>query len=311
VSPEPTVPQAFTAALDGLIRQARKDTSVLAAILCGSLAHDTVWARSDIDLVFVTVDDRKVTAGDIPLYADGVNVHALLVPRADFRKMVDGSLHGSFVHSFLAKGRLLYTHDPTIADLLERLRARGQRDTAILMLQVATGALPPLYKARKWLETRGDIAYTALWVLYAAGSVARMEVIAAGLLPDREVIPQAETLNPALLETVYSNLLRDGTRRETVVKALTTLEDYVATRAPKVFAPVLDFLREHGDIRSSRDIDDHFKKTYGIDNMTTACEYLADLGLIGKASTPVQLTKRSTVMLEELAFFASEPPDGD
>jgi hypothetical protein len=44
--------------------------------------------------------------------------------------------------------------------------------------------------------------------------------------------------------------------------------------------------------------------------MTTACEYLADLGLIGKASTPVLLTKRSTVTVEELAFFYSERNDG-
>src|SRR5262249_41423719 len=163
-----------------------------AAILCGSLAHDTVWARSDIDLVLVTVDDRKVPSGDIPLYADGVNVHALLVPRAEFRKMVEGSLHGSFINSFLAKGRLLYTHDPTIETPFGRLKSRGKRDTAILMLQVATGALAPLYKARKWLVTRRDIAYTAYWILFSANSVARMEVIAAGLLPDREVIPQAE-----------------------------------------------------------------------------------------------------------------------
>src|SRR6516165_5078020 len=116
---ELSVPQAFAAALDGLIRQVEKDASVLAAILCGSLAHDTVWARSDIDLVFVTIDDRKVPAADIPLYADGVNVHALLVPCTDFRKMVEGSLHGSFINSFLAKGRLLYTHDPTVETLLD------------------------------------------------------------------------------------------------------------------------------------------------------------------------------------------------
>ena len=39
-----------------------------------------------------------------------------------------------------------------------------------------------------------------------------------------------------------------------------------------------------------------------------ACEYLADLGLIDKASTPVLLTRRSTISLEELAFFAAEQP---
>ena len=74
--------------------------------------------------MLVTIDDKKVAAGDKALYADGVNIHALLIPRAQFRKMVDGSIRNSFMHSLLAKGRLLYTHDPTIADLWPRCRNR-------------------------------------------------------------------------------------------------------------------------------------------------------------------------------------------
>ena len=38
---------------------------------------------------------------------------------------------------------------------------------------------------------------------------------------------------------------------------------------------------------------------------------LADRGLIGKASTPVRLTKRSNIVVEELAFFhLGDPKDG-
>ena len=37
-----------------------------------------------------------------------------------------------------------------------------------------------------------------------------------------------------------------------------------------------------------------------------ACEYLADRGLIGKASTPVQLTRKSNIEVQELAFFYLE-----
>jgi hypothetical protein len=138
-----------------------------------------------------------------------------------------------------------------------------------------------------------------------------MEVIAAGLLPDREVIPQAEQLNPPLMQAIYGDLLRKGTDRATVETALQTIEQYVASRATRVFAPVLEYLRGCGDVRSSRDIEDHFKKTYAIDGITTACEYLADIGLLDKASAPVLLTRRSNVSLQELAFFAAEPPDGD
>jgi hypothetical protein len=306
---EPPVSQAFAAALDRLVEQVRHDRSVLAAVLCGSLSHDTVWARSDIDLVFVTVDDKLTATGDLSIYADGVNVHAILVPRAAFKRIVDGSTHGSFMHSFLAKGRLLYTHDPTIADMLDRLRVRGARDTAMLMLQAATNALPPMYKARKWLETRGDFAYTALWTLYTAVPIAKMEVLAAGLLPDREVVPQALALNPPVFETIYTNLLRHGTEKAFVERALAAAETYIAERARSVFAPVLDYLREHGDVRSSRDIEDHFSRHFNVQGVTTACEYLADAGLIDKASTAVRLTKKSTVTVEELAFFHAEPPD--
>jgi len=102
----------------------KQDRSVLAAILCGSLSHDRVWSRSDIDLVLVTIDDRKVEAGERALYADGVNVHAVLMPRAEFRKTVEGTVRNSFVHTLLAKGRLLFTHDPTSAPASAR-SARG------------------------------------------------------------------------------------------------------------------------------------------------------------------------------------------
>src|SRR6266516_4691329 len=116
-----SIQQEFTQALAGVVNRVKEDRSILAAVLCGSLSHDTVWAKSDIDLVLVTIDDKKVDCADLALYADGVNVHAFLLPRAEFRKTVEGSLRNSFMHSFLAKGRLLYTHDQTIADLCTRL----------------------------------------------------------------------------------------------------------------------------------------------------------------------------------------------
>src|SRR3954467_5133234 len=105
--------EKFTEALDALIDQLKQDRSVLATILCGSLSHDTVWEKSDIDLVLVTIDDKKVDWANRALYANGVNVHAFLIPRAEFRKTVEGSIRNSFMHSLLAKGRLLYTHDQT------------------------------------------------------------------------------------------------------------------------------------------------------------------------------------------------------
>ncbi|MEO5897012.1 MAG: hypothetical protein ABIS06_15065 [Vicinamibacterales bacterium] len=301
------VAHKFAAALEGLVEQVKGDRSILGALVCGSLSHDTVWAKSDIDLVLVTIDDRKVEVGDICLNADGVNVHTMLIPRTEFRKMVEGSVRNSFLHSFLTKGRLLYTHDPTIETLCASLSGLGSRDQQVQLLRAATGILPPLYKAHKWFLTRGDLDYTALWLLYAATPLAQVEVISAGMLVDREVIPQAMRLNPALFKTLYADLLNGRKTRGNVQAALDAADTYLADRAAAVFRLVLEYLRQIGEARACREIEHHFSRSFDISGVTTACEYLADQGLIGKASTATRLTKKSNVDVQELAFFSLEP----
>ena len=296
--------QRFTAALDALVEQIREDRAILAAILCGSLSHDMVWAKSDIDLVLITIDDRKVESDSLSLYADGVNVHAMLLPRSEFRQAVEGSIRNSFMHSFLAKGRLLYTHDETISAMFESLKEMGERDRGIALFRAATNVLPPLYKAHKFMRTRGDLNYTTLWILHTASSLATIEVIGAGLLADREVIPQAIKLNPTLFTTVYVDLLNEKKTEERVQFALDTIDRYLAKRARALFAPLLEHLREIGEARSCTELESYFKKTYDVGHVTTACEYLADQGIIGKASIAARLTKRSHVDVQELAFFA-------
>ena len=288
----------------------KRDRSILAAILCGSLSHDIVWAKSDIDLVLVTIDDKKLERAGLSLYADGVNVHAFLLPRVEFRRTVEGAVRNSFMHSLLAKGRLLYTHDETIAALCAHLHEIGERDTRLQLLAAATHALPPIDKAHKWLVTRGDLDYSALWILYSATPLARVEVLTARLLADREVIPQAMKLNPAFFQMVYTGMLNAKKKRKDVKAALDAIDAYLAERAPSLFEPLLEHLREVGEARSCTEIEIHFKRNFNLEGMTTACEYLADQGLIGKASTPVQLTKMSNVVVQELAFVhLGEPPD--
>src|ERR1051325_4238084 len=133
----------FHAALTALVEEVKQDRSILAAVLCGSLSHDTVWSKSDIDLLLVTIDDKKADKESLCLYADGINVHAVLMPRAGFRKIAEGAIRNSFMHSLLAKGRLLYTHDPTVARMCEGLSEIGKRDNEIQLFGGAWGAAAP------------------------------------------------------------------------------------------------------------------------------------------------------------------------
>jgi hypothetical protein len=298
-----SVEDKFKGALTALVEQVKCDHSILAAILCGSLSHDTVWSKSDIDLILLTIDDKKTGKDGLCLYADGINVHAILLPRAEFRKTMEGAIRNSFIHSLIAKGRLLYTHDESITALCEGLQELGERDMQLQLLAAASHALPSVYKAHKWLITRGDLEYTALWILHSANAVAKIEVLEAGMLVDREVLPQALKLNPPFFKAIYTDLLNTKKTRPAVASALSAIDQYLLKRAPTIFSPVIDHLTEVGEARSATEIEDYFKRNFGIEGVTTACEYLADQGLIGKAPLAARLTKRSNIDVDEVAFF--------
>jgi hypothetical protein len=110
-------------------------------------------------------------------------------------------------------------------------------------------------------------------------------------------------LNPAFFKIVYADLLNSKKTAKSVQAALDAVDAYVAERAPTLFAAVLEHLREVGEARSATEIEDYFKRNFGIAEVTGACEYLADQGLLGKAPLAVRLTKRSNVDVQELAFF--------
>jgi hypothetical protein len=109
---------------------------------------------------------------------------------------------------------------------------------------------------------------------------------------------------------VYTDLLNGKKTEKSVKAALDAADAYMAERAPTLFEPIIEHLREVGETRSCKELETHFERNFGIGGITTACEYLADQGIIGKASATVKLTRRSNIEVQELAFvYLGDPPD--
>lgn len=294
----------FEAALAALIGEVREDDHILAAILCGSLSHDEVWDKSDIDLVLVCTDDKKTEHHGVVLAVDDVNIHTTVQPRADFRQRLEASVRNSFGHSLFAKSRLIFSRDPSIDTLLRQLADIGARDSHLQAMDSAQHALAILYKARKWHAIKDDPAYTALWILIVARSLAEVEVGLAGELVDREALVDALRLNPGLFRVIYADLLEKPVSHAALGKALDAIDGYLEPRARTLFAPILAYLDEAGgEPRTCTEIGHYFRREYGLEHTVIACEWLADVGVIEKATAPVKLTTRSQIDVDELAFF--------
>jgi len=298
----PGVQLLYQEALESLVEKLQRDPYILAAILLGSLSHDIVWDKSDIDL-FLVAAEGKHREKSFSLVERGINVHASLMTRSEFRKALEGSIGSSFVHSLLSKGRLLFSRDEALEELWETRHGLGDRDRRVRLLEQASCVLPCLTKAEKWLRAKGDPDYSFFWVMKSLDSLASIEVLLHGEVTGREVIQQALRLHPAFFAQVYTGFIHGPKSPEAVETVLGLIQGYLRLRADDLFGPVLEYLAEAGAVRSATELNHYFANQMNLEGIDGVCEWLADEGILRKLSAPVRLTEKSRVDVEEAAYY--------
>ena len=94
----------FEAALAQFVERVMEDRYVLAVVLVGSLRPETIWQRESLSLWIIEADGvsrRLPSDGNDErvfrfLVENGINVHAELIPRSRFKKMVEGASRTAF-----------------------------------------------------------------------------------------------------------------------------------------------------------------------------------------------------------------------
>ncbi len=292
----------YEAAVESLMAQVKQDHTIVAAVLLGSLSHDVVWEKSDIDLMLITQEGR-LKCDAFCLVEDDINIHVYLNTRSGFKRMLEGATQSSFLHSMLMKGRILFSRDETFAELFADRNRVGTHDREVQLLRSALYLLPSLVKAEKWLRVRQDTDYCFLWLMKSLDSLASIETILNGEVTGREVVKQALRHNPELFKVLYTDLISSEKTPELLDSALKTFNDYLRERAPILFRPLFAFLAESGGIRSATEISHHFSNQMNIDGADALCEWLADEKFIQKLSTPRRLTEKSRVDVQEAAYY--------
>ncbi len=297
------VEKRYRDALDSLVTKIGKDRNIIAAILCGSMSYDQVWDKSDIDLLLIQREGKGDPRG-YTLSENDVNIHAELVPRGQLRQWQETALQGSFDHSFFSRSTLLFCSDESVKAWYQNanLHNIGGRDRALQLLIVATGLLPTLRYAEKQFYVKGDLNYSFLSILRTVESLARIEVILNDEVPSREVIQPALEYNPDFFHVTYSDLINREKNEAVIQNTLDTINAYLDDKL-FIFQPILDFLADADGPRSTTELNSYFQKKISENRLDAAYEWLARKGVIQRVSTPVKLTLKSQVEIEETAYY--------
>ena len=296
-------------ALDNLTDTLREDMYILAAVLTSNLAEDNVWEKTTPHITLILRDGTKFKQKAYQLIEDGIPFRVQLHTRSDYRKLLDGTLQGSSLHSILAESRVLFSKD-SLFSVEGNANFRvgdpsclqvGERDKHSQLLNAAAQVAAILAKAEKWFHLKHDMDYTFLYLTYAVREVARIEVLMHGETPKRKVIYQALAHNPSFFNAVFTDLI-DKQKDEAMLRdALERIDRYLEDNLQALFKPLLDFFEESGEERTITDIHTHFGKRELAFEL--ACEWLAQKGIIEQFSAPIRLTKDSQTSVEEPAYY--------
>jgi hypothetical protein len=302
----------FQAALNQLTERIAADRYVLAIVLVGSLSEETIWRREALGLWIIEADGvsrRLPSDGDDErifriLVENGINIHAEVIPRSRFKKMVEGASRTAFSCNFFAKRQIVYSKDASINAWFKRADSIATKDQERELLTFSTWTIHAHRHARKRLDLKGDLELAAQEILGAAHSVAHTEIIRQGQVWEQDVIYRAIEGASELFQTIYLDVLAKRKNRRVLSAALDAIDAYLDRHYRAHLKPLLAYLKKQNRVVPLSEMSDHFAFSQVHPwHLESTCEWLERKGSLEKVSAPFKLTKRSLERVEEPAYI--------
>lgn len=305
----------FEAALRQFIERIAEDRYVLAVVLVGSLTEEIIWRRESLSLWIIEADGvtrRLPSDGEDErifriLVEDGINLHAEVIPRSRFKKMVEGASRTAFSCSFFAERKIVFSRDPSIANWFEKANRLATKDQERELLAFSTWTIHAHRHASKRLKVKEDLELAAQEIINATHSIAHTEIIRLGEICEQDIIYRAMDGAPKLFKTIYLDVLAKRKNRKVLIKALEGIEEYLEEHYEAHLKPLLAYLKKQSRVVPLSEIGDHFAFSQLHPwHLESACEWLERKGRLQKVSAPFKLTKRSSERVEEPAYFLDQ-----
>jgi len=301
--PQQELTGRYQAAVDSFVDKIKSDPNIIAIILCGSLAYDQVWEKSDIDMT-VVVRDQQLKNYSYCILEDDITINVSISPRSGFKRTLEGQCGGSFLHSYMAKGRIIYSTDDSLYEYFEEYKEMGNDDIASSVFYSACELIHCYDKAQKWLTVKKDPLYSQYYLLKAAEVIARMEVCLSGESPSREAILKAYKLNPHLITPYYHNAMSHYYSQEELQAAIDGIDAYLEQQLEVIKKPVLEYMADQ-EMKTVTMITMYFRTESHF--IVGIFDYLAEKGVILKISQTIRITPKSKLAVEEIAYQCPQP----
>ena len=286
-------------ALKHFLQKVKKDSNVIAVIVCGSMSYDQVWKDSDMD-VTVILKDQHLEKRNYTVTENNITINVDLYTRSNFKRLMERTEGGNFMQSYYAKGTMIYTTDESLYDFFEDLKTPGQDDLDLKIFMEAGELIGSLQKAKKWYYLKKDYHYCQYYLLYASTNIAKIIICLNGEAPTREVFQRAMKLDAETLLPLYPTLLTKEQNKDELLSLMKYVEDFLKQHLEQISRPIIEYLRD-GEIKTMTMFEKYFHSSGHF--LSHILDYLVDEGVIEKATQNIRISPKGPRTVEEVAYL--------
>jgi len=291
----------FEKALTSFVDKIKNDSNILSVILYGSLANDTVWEKSDMD-VYVLVRDAKLVTRSYCVDEDGIIINVNLQTEFDFKRSIERSLTGGLMSSFYSKARVVYSKDDSMKDFLKDFQKMGEDDKALSFFQDTTWLIGIMEKIEKWLVVKDDPLYAQFWALKAVEFYANMLLTLDNKPSSRESVLKVMEYAPEKIKDLYEKPMLGFMTSEEVFEVLNFYKKFLEDNLEMIKKPVIDYMSD-GEVRTATNLVKHFRMDSH--SIYHVFDFLEEMGIVVRVTENTRITPKSKSTVEEVAFMYS------
>lgn len=190
--------ESYQKAFSTLVNDLKKNDSILAAMVFGSMLTGDLWEGSNIDL-FVICKDKIENRGKIYTEENNIPVHIKLISKEKFLTLYQEEMAGGFIHRLFLSSRLVFSKDDEVTAKYDMGRYYPDIDRAKWNMVYLSDLLKSIEVSKKYLVNNGTyMAYSS--AIKALEDFSKLYINSSGYMISKDVMTMATNLNDELRE---------------------------------------------------------------------------------------------------------------
>lgn len=242
----------YQRAFNSVVDKLKSNSSVLAAMVFGSMVTGDLWDESDIDF-FVITNKEPSEIKNIYTEENDVPVHIKIMSKEKLMQLYESNIRGGFIHRIFASSRLVFSRDMDITNKYNNGRYYPDIDKERWNMVYLGNLLKNISICKKYLHNGG--VFTAYSIaVRCIDDYSKLYINLSGYMISKDAMTMTMNLNDEFKKHVEDLFFKENKLEKVIENTIEYLQKAIDKNIKNSTTLLLEFMKKKDGFLSAEDI---------------------------------------------------------